>query len=676
MGITRLYRTLAVITLGVGTLSATAAAQKSPPQANPEKIRETVKYLSSDALEGRGMGQPGGEKAADYIGKQFASYGLQPAGDNGTFFQNVSMVAVKTLPDTTFQLAPASGAALNLTILDDFVTNNESQKEISDIDAPIVFIGYGITAPEYQWDDYKGQDLKGKVALLFVNEPVSDDPKFFKGQALTYYGRWTYKLEETARRGAVATLIIHRTDLASYPWEVVRNSWGNEKSYLVLDGTPKLQAASWITVDVAKKLVGMAGLDLDKLFQQAQSRDFKPIPLDVNLKAHVDSRLRPFVSRNVVAMRPGDDAALKNEAVLFTAHYDHLGIDNSRTGDKIYNGSIDNATGCGIVLELARLWAAAPQAPPRSAIFAAVTAEEQGLLGSEYFGKHPFVPASKITLDLNFDALAPLGEPQEVEVSGAERTTFYPTVEAAAKEFGLAIKPDAQPGAGHYYRSDHFSLARVGIPSFSISEGQLFKGHDAAWGAAQAKNYVENHYHQPSDEYHADWKFNGLAKITRFGYVLGWKAASQAAEVQWVPGDEFEAPRKSNVALYGPLFDNLPQLHIVEYKPINYPPFARQIRIAGTLTFNVAIAANGSVSKVELISGHPLLVDAAREAILKWKFQPLETSGVEFQLACDFAFSEIVSEKAFSRTFALGPQKLRVEVSAPMFDRMTASLKR
>ncbi len=302
-------------------------------------------------------------------------------------------------------------------------------------------------------------------------------------------------------------MIIHRNDHASYPWEVVRNSWGNEKSYLQLDGTPKLQAASWISTDTAKKLVHMAGLDLDLLFQQSQSRNFKPIPLDVKLKAHIVSRLRPFVSRNVVATRPGSDDTLKNEAVLFTAHYDHLGIDTSRKGDQIYNGAVDNATGCGILLELARMSASAKDAPPRSMIFAAVTAEEQGLLGSEYFGKHPFIPASKITLDLNFDALAPIGEPQEVEVSGAERTTFYPVVEATAKEFGFVIRPDAQPGAGHYYRSDHFSLARVGIPSFSIDEGQLFAGHDAAWGAAQAKDYVENHYHQPSDEYRADWNF-------------------------------------------------------------------------------------------------------------------------------------------------------------------------
>ena len=525
--------------------AASGGKSEKLPSANAEKIRAHDKYLSSDELEGRGMGQPGGEKAADYIGKEFASYGLQPAGDSGTFFQSVSMIAVKTLPDTTFQFVPAQGEPFTLKFLDDFVTNNESQQEISDIDAPIVFIGYGIAAPEYTWDDYKGQDLKGKVALLFVNEPVSDDPKFFKGQALTYYGRWTYKLEETARRGAVATLIIHRTDLASYPWEVVRNSWGNEKSYLQLDGTPKLEAASWITNDAAKKLVHMADLDLDKLFQQAQSRDFQPINLHVRLKAHIASRLRPFVSRNVVAKRVGSDPALSGEAILYTAHYDHFGIDTSRKpGDQIYHGAVDNGIGCAILLELARMWGSVADAPPRTVILAAVTAEEQGLLGSEYFGKHPPIPAAKISLDLNFDALPPMGMPEEVEVSGAERTTFYPVVEATAREFALTIRPDAKPEAGHYYRSDHFSLARVGIPSFSISEGEKFAGHDVAWGAAQANDYVEHHYHQPSDEFHSDWNFAGLAKMTQFGFVLGLKAATQPAEVQWQPGDEFAPARK------------------------------------------------------------------------------------------------------------------------------------
>src|ERR1700732_2904502 len=322
---------LAVAGLFLRMDRAVAQWKKKAPEApvlqvDEEKIRAHVKYRASDELEGRGTGQRGGDMAADYIGKQFATYGLKPAGDNGTFFQEVPMVGVKTLPETTFKFAEASGKSFEAKNLIDFVTNNESQTEIADIDAPIVFVGYGIKAPEYNWDDYKDVDLHGKVALLFVNEPSSDDPKFFKGKALTYYGRWVYKFEETARRGAVATLIIHRTDLASYGWQVPRNSMGLERSFLRRDGTPKLQAASWIHLDVAKKLVAMDGLDLDKLFAQSQSRDFKPIELPVHLQAHVASELRPFVSRNVLATAPGGGPKRRGEACLYTAHYDHLGI--------------------------------------------------------------------------------------------------------------------------------------------------------------------------------------------------------------------------------------------------------------------------------------------------------------------------------------------------------------
>jgi len=532
--------------LGAQTSSQDKQAASAAIMGIDARIRAHVKFLSSDLLEGRGMGQRGSDIAAEYIATQFVLDGLKPAGDQGTYFQEVPMVSVTTLPDTTFSLVPKNGEPLQLKNLDDFVVHNETQTEVADIDAPIVFVGYGITAAEYKWDDYKGVDLKGKVALLFVNEPTSDDPKFFKGKALTYYGRWTYKYEETARHGAVATLIIHRRDLASYGWEVVRNSNGKDKSYLRLDGTPHLQGASWIQLDIAKKLAAMSQMDVDHMFQQAQSRDFKPVELPVRLKAHVVSTVRPFNSRNVLAMLPGSDPQRRDETVMYTAHYDHLGIDTSAKGDNIYNGAVDNATGCGILLELAHVWAFADRFPaiPRSVLFAAVTAEEQGLLGSEFLGKHFATPAGKVTLDLNYDALAPIGDPEEVEVSGAERTTFYPVVEKSAQKYGLAIRPDALPEAGHYYRSDHFSLARVGIPSFSVSEGMKFKGHDEAWGREQAKDYVEHHYHQPSDEYRPEMDFTGLVKLMWFGYDLGLQAASQPALIQWQPGDEFESARK------------------------------------------------------------------------------------------------------------------------------------
>jgi Zn-dependent M28 family amino/carboxypeptidase len=508
----------------------------------PEHIRWHVRYLSHDLLEGRGTGQRGGDIAAEYIATQFAEYGLKPAGDAGSYMQKVPLVGITTLPETQFSLVPKQGGVMNLKARDEYVAYDQTQQPESNIDADIVFVGYGIEAPEYNWDDYKGVDVRGKVLLMLVNEPPSDDPKFFKGKALTYYGRWTYKYEEAARKGAVGVILVHKTEMASYPWEVVRNSNSGEKASLKLDG-PALKAASWIHLDIAKRLAATSGMDLDKMMDDARSRDFRPVNMGAKLRAHMVSKVRNFESNNVVAILPGSDRNLKDEAVIFTAHYDHFGIRPDMPGDNIFNGAQDNATGCGVLLEVARAYGEAAQRPRRSIIFAAVTAEEQGLLGSEYLGKHPPVPAGKIALDLNYDDVKPLGAPQEVEVSGAERTTFYPIVEATAKEFRLAIRPDARPDAGHFYRSDHFSLARVGIPSFSINEGMKFKGHDEAWGLAQDKEYVDKHYHQPSDEYHPEMDFTGDSAMARFGFALGWEAASLPKRVEWQKGDEFEAAR-------------------------------------------------------------------------------------------------------------------------------------
>jgi Zn-dependent M28 family amino/carboxypeptidase len=519
--------------------AAIAAFQK----IDAERIRAHVRFLSHDLLEGRGTGQRGGDIAAEYIATQFALDGLKPAGDNGTYMQKVPMVGTTLSPETTFSLVPAKGSPRDLKFLSEYTAYDETQQAESNVNADIVYVGYGIQAPEYQWDDYKGVDVKGKVLLMLVNEPPSDDPRFFKGKALTYYGRWFYKYEQAARKGAVGAILIHKTDMASYPWDVVRNSDSGEKSYLKLDGSPKLQVASWIHLDAARALAVLAGLDLDKMMVDARSRDFRPVPLPVKLQAHMVSKVRPFESNNVIAMLPGSDAKLKTEAVLYTAHYDHLGIRPEMPGDNIYNGADDNASGCGILLEMAHAYGTAAQKPRRSILFASVTAEEQGLLGSEYLGKHPPLPAGKIALDLNYDDIPPLGSPEEVEISGSERTTFYPTVQALAQEFRLAIRPDSHPEAGYYYRSDHFSLARVGIPSFSISEGVKYKGHDMAWGLEQANEYTEKHYHQPSDEYHPDMDFTGDAVMARFGFALGWEAASQPKVVGWENGDEFEAAR-------------------------------------------------------------------------------------------------------------------------------------
>ena len=562
-GILRIIAACLIVCVGVAVWAAEGAAggskgAKSAPSVRlpgpafvaletitPEHIRWHVRYLSHDLLEGRGTGQRGGDIAAEYIATQFAEYGLKPAGDRGTFMQKVPLVGITTLAETQFSLVPKQGETMNLKPLDEYVAYDQTQQAQSDVDAEIVYVGYGIEAPEYNWDDYKGQDVRGKVLLMLVNEPPSDDPKFFKGKALTYYGRWTYKYEEAARKGAVGVILVHQTQMASYPWEVVRNSNSGEKSFLKLEG-PALKVASWVQLDVAKRLASASGMDLDKMMQDAQSREFHPVNLRAKLRARMVSKVRHFESNNVVAILPGSDRKMAAEAVMYTAHYDHFGIRPDMPGDNIFNGAEDNATGCGILIELARAFGTAAQRPRRSILFAAVTAEEQGLLGSEYLGKHPPIAAGKIALDLNYDDVKPLGAPEEVEVSGAERTTFYPAVEATAKEFRLAIRPDARPEAGHFYRSDHFSLARVGIPAFSINEGMKYKGHPEAWGLEQEHDYVEKHYHQPSDEYHPEMDFVGDSAMARFGFALGWEAASLPKLIGWQKGDEFEAAREKS----------------------------------------------------------------------------------------------------------------------------------
>ncbi len=522
------------------------AAQAAANSIDGDRIRAHVRFLSSDLLEGRGPGTRGDHLAAEYIATQFALAGLKPAGDNGTYFQRVPLMAVHTVEDgTKFALVGKDGQKVDLAYGSEIVSKDQTGAAAEDLDAPIVFVGYGIHAPEYDWDDYAGVDLKGKIALVIVNEPPSDDAKFFKGRALTYYGRWTYKYEEAARRGAAGVLIIHRTDLASYGWEVVRNSQAIEKSYLQGDPDATLKAAAWIQHDVAQKLMTLGGAgDLDQQIEKAGKRGFHAVELPVRLKGHVESRVRKYDSTNVVGKVEG--AASGSNAILYSAHYDHLGIDPDGKGDNIYNGAADNGTGCGIVLELARAFAQSTERPPHDVYFASVTAEEQGLLGSQYLGMHPPVPAKEIALDLNYDMVLPIGIPRSANLGGAERIDFWPTVEKVAKEFDLQLLPDPTPGAGHYYRSDHFSLARVGVPAFSVDEGELFEGHDEAWGHGQFEDYVAHHYHQPSDEFREDWDFRGNAKLARFGFVLGWLASEQPKSVEWNAGDEFEAARKKS----------------------------------------------------------------------------------------------------------------------------------
>lgn len=541
---------------------AIAAAETS---INADRIREGDRIISDDKFQGRYPGQRGGQMAAEYIAAEFAKLGLKPAGSRGTFMQQVSFVGMTAKPqETSFALlpvllrgAPAPGAPWSqpvpLKFGDDYTVSNQTLTPKAEINAPIVFVGYGVNAPEYGWNDYAGVDVKGKVVLCIVGDPPSNDPKFFAGKALTYYGRWTYKFEEAARQGAVGALIIHRTDLASYGWNVVQNSNTGEKTYLRDDTNPRLKAASWIQLAVARQIFQLSHLDFDQKFAAAGQRGFKAMELPVRLKATVASTVRPFQSPNIVGMLPGTNVAAghPDQAVLYTAHYDHLGMRAGQPGDNIYNGAADNGTGVAILLELARTWTDAVKKGlklPHSVIFASVTAEEQGLLGSEYLGQHPPIPAAQIALDINYDMLLPIGVQKEVNVNGAQRTTFYPAVEATAKRFGLAIVPDPRPEAGSYYRSDHFSLSRVGIPAFSIDAGSLYEGHDHAWGVAQEKDFNDNRYHNFSDNFDPRWDFAGDAKLTRFGMDLGWQVINAPQTVEWKSGDEFEAARRKSEA--------------------------------------------------------------------------------------------------------------------------------
>jgi Zn-dependent M28 family amino/carboxypeptidase len=503
-----------------------------------ERIRGDVKYLASDALEGRGTGTRGGDLAANYIAKQFKDAGVEPAGDNGSYFQKVPLVGVTTLRETTFSVKTPK-QTMNPKMLDDIVVFSLDQQEVSDVNAGVAFVGYGITAPEFSWNDYAGVDVRGKVLLMLVNEPPSDDPNYFGGKALTYYGRWTYKYEQAARMGAAGVILIHQTEMASYGWDVVRNSWSGERSGLADDSEPKLALASWIQLAQARTMLADAGRDLDTLIAAAQVKGFRALPLPLTVSAHVVSAVRHFESSNVIGKVSGSDPELRKQAVIFTGHYDHLGIRPDQPGDNIYNGALDNATGTAMVIEMARAVAASPVKAKRSMYFAATTAEEQGLWGSAYLAKHPPVPLSDISLNLNYDAIKPLGIPQEVEAEGYERTTFGAVFVKTAADFKMRVLTPEHPENGGYYRSDHFSFAKLGVPAFSIETGERFSGHPESWVKANS-DAMDKSYHQPSDEYKDEYDYRSNAVLARFGIALGYRAAEQPALVQWKAGDQFE----------------------------------------------------------------------------------------------------------------------------------------
>jgi Zn-dependent M28 family amino/carboxypeptidase len=503
------------------------------------RIKAHVKFLSSDLLEGRGVGTRGGDLAADYIASMFAVAGAQPAGENGTYFQQVPLVGVKTGGDSTLSVT-GKGKPVDFKWQDEWVGSTFRQQPRQNFDAEMVFVGHGIVAPEENWNDFKDVDVRGKIIVLFTNEPQPDNPEVFKGKTLTYYGRWVYKYEQAARMGALGALIVHTTPTAGYGWQVVRNSWSKEDPQVKVEPNQyALAFAGWVTQDAGDKLFGLTGHSVDELMKAADFRDFRPIPLGLHLRGRLNAEIRQIQTKNVVAMIPGSDPKLKNEYVMYTAHWDHLGIGVAVNGDTIYNGAIDNATGCGIILEIARAWGSLEQKPRRSALFLAVTAEEAGLRGAEYYAKRPLYPLGKTAIDINYDALYPWGRTKDIETAGAERTTAWPMVQEAAKRFQYEITPDARPEQGSYYRSDQFMLARGGVPAIEVKMGSQFYGKSAQFGAEKFQEYNTLHYHQPSDQFQEDWDFSGLQQAAGFGMLLGMNIANTEMMPTWNPGDEF-----------------------------------------------------------------------------------------------------------------------------------------
>ena len=513
-----------------------------------EQIRADIRYISDDITEGRAPGTRGELIAAKYIAARMEMIGLKPLGDHDTYFQKVPLIGVTTHPDARLVVQGKKGT-LEFEYLKDMVAAPYVFQKVVELkNAPLVFVGYGIRAPEYKWDDFKGMDLKGKVLVMFVNDPpaTKKEPDRFEGRAMTYYGRWTYKYEEAQRQGAAGAILIHITDMAGYPWQVVQSSWSGEQVYL--DTPPKgneLKLAAWITKEAAEKIFAMKGLKLKDMLKKAASRKFRPIPLDATVSITMKNDLRRFKGFNVVGYVPGLDDTLKAEAVVFSAHYDHLGRGQPVNGDDIYNGAYDNASGTAALLAAAEAWVRYVRAgnqPKRSAIFLAVTAEESGLLGSLYYAKFPTWPRDKLVANLNMDGVNPFGPTYDVVPLGYERSTLDSIVKKVARAMNLEIKPDPFPEKGYFFRSDHFSFARFGVPAISFDSGTHYIGKPPEYGIKLQEEYVAQRYHQPSDEFDPTWPLTGARQMIEFVVRIGWEVANAPTHPAYKPGREVKIP--------------------------------------------------------------------------------------------------------------------------------------
>ena len=536
------------------SLVAAQAGRPAPalPAFTADAVMAHVKVLASDEFEGRAPGTKGEDLTVAYIADEFRSVGLKPGNTDGTYIQKVPMVGITADPATSLVFTKGD-LRQTLAFKDDVVAWTKRVEERVSIDASdVVFVGYGVSAPEFQWDDYKGVDLAGKTVIMLVNDPpVPDpadpsslDPKTFGGRAMTYYGRWTYKYEMGAEKKAAAVFIVHETGPAAYPFSVVQSKVTEQFDLVTADrNRGRAAIEGWITLDQAKQLCALAGQDFDALKQRAATRAFAPVTLGVTASMTLNSRIRTLDSRNVAGMLPGSDPALTNEYVIYTAHWDHYGIGPEINGDRIYNGALDNATGIGGMIEVARAFAALPVAPKRSLLFLAVTAEEQGLLGSDYYARHPIYPLNKTLAVVNMDGLNIYGRTKDLTVVGLGASDLDDYAADVAGAQGRVLRADPKPENGGYFRSDHFPFAKQGVPAINAGGGDDYIGRPAGWGQQVSDAYTAQHYHKPSDEIRPDWDLSGALDDMQIYYAIGARAASTAVWPQWKPGSEFKARR-------------------------------------------------------------------------------------------------------------------------------------
>jgi Zn-dependent M28 family amino/carboxypeptidase len=526
------------------------AGSTTPPVAasiSAARLQEHVARISEDRTAGRSPGSPGARLARQYLAETMESLGLEPAF-SGSWEQPIELVGVTSQVPATWTFSHAGGQ-LDLANREDFIAGSGVQETEARIErADLVFVGYGIQAPEYQWDDFAGADLTGKVLLMLNNDPEWD-PDLFAGERRLYYGRWDYKYESAARQGAVGAIILHTTPSAGYPWQVVQTSWSGPQFELPAGDEPRLQIASWVTEDAARRLVGLAGEDLDELIAAARSRDFRPVDLGIETSLDLAVSLERAEGANVGGLLAGADPELADQLVVYSAHYDHLGVgEPNDAGDDIYNGALDNASGCAAVLTIAEAFVDQPQPPSRSLLFLFVDAEEQGLLGSEYFALHPTVPPGRIAANLNIDGANIWGATHDVGVIGYGKSSLDALVERIASRQGRTVKSEQFPDRGFYYRSDQFNFAKIGVPAIYLDTGTEFVDRPAGWGKEQIESWEAVHYHQPSDELEETWNFDGFVQDTQLMFEAGLEIANSSAMPAWNPDDEFEATRLEALA--------------------------------------------------------------------------------------------------------------------------------